>query len=191
MTHTSASCGPASTAASSAPDLPPGRVCAIHQPNLFPRVSTLGKLYAADRWIVLDNVSFARRDYRHRARLAAPAGPDRQQWLTLPAHLPHGYPTLINQARLADPCRSHRVVSLLHRQFYGPSRHWPAMREVLDTVLDVHDGTELVSDVARSSTLPTAAQSRCVTVVRSDWPISRRLPVRYRWSAVPRQWPVC
>ncbi|WP_329331391.1 WbqC family protein [Streptomyces sp. NBC_00663] len=103
-------------------------MCAIHQPNLFPRLSTLAKLYAADRWIVLDDVQFARRDYQHRARLAAPADPDRQQWLTLPAHLPHGRPTLINQARLADPSRSRRVVSLLIRQYYGRSRQWPATR---------------------------------------------------------------
>ncbi|MCX5265887.1 WbqC family protein [Streptomyces sp. NBC_00199] len=71
MTLTSASWAPASTAASSVPELPgadaPGRLCAIHQPNPFPRLSTLAKLYAADRWIVLDDVQFARRDYQHRA----------------------------------------------------------------------------------------------------------------------------
>jgi WbqC-like protein family len=45
--------------------------CAIHQPNLFPRLSTLFKLYATDIWIVLDTVQFNHRDYQHRARLAA------------------------------------------------------------------------------------------------------------------------
>ncbi|MEV0907289.1 WbqC family protein [Streptomyces hokutonensis] len=57
----------------------------IHQPNLFPRLSTLAKLFAADRWIVLDDVQFARRDYQNRTRLAALDDPSRQQWLTLPA----------------------------------------------------------------------------------------------------------
>ncbi|MFE7855726.1 WbqC family protein [Streptomyces sp. NPDC057403] len=96
MTLTSASWAPASTAASSAPEpprvSPSCGVCAIHQPNLFPRLPTLAKLFAADRWIVLDDVRFARGDYQHRARLAALDDPGRQQWPSLPTHLPHGAP---------------------------------------------------------------------------------------------------
>ncbi|MDG5801247.1 WbqC family protein [Streptomyces ossamyceticus] len=128
-------------------------MCAIHQPNLFPRLSTLAKLYAADRWIVLDDVQFARRDYQHRAPLAALDDPTRQQWLTLPTHLPYGRPTLINQALLAEPRRSRRTVSLLTRQYYGLSRHWPAVSEVLDVVLDRFETTDRVADLARTSTL--------------------------------------
>ncbi|MFF4551339.1 WbqC family protein [Streptomyces sp. NPDC001406] len=105
-------------------------MCAIHQPNLFPRLSTLAKPYAADRWIVLDDVQFARRDYQHRTRLASLEDPGRQQWLTLPTHLPHGRATLISQARLVDPRRSRRTVELLVRQYYRRSRHWGAVREV-------------------------------------------------------------
>lgn len=157
MTLTSASWARASTAASSVPESPsvgsPGEVCAIHQPNLFPRLSTLAKLYAADRWIVLGDVQFARRDYQHRARLAALDEPAHQQWLMLPTHLPDGRPTLISQARLADPGRSRRTVSLLVRQYYGRSRHWPAVREVLEAVLDEFEATDRVSDVARASTV--------------------------------------
>jgi len=41
-----------------------GPLCAIHQPNLFPRLSTLAKLFAADLWIALDDVQFARCHYR-------------------------------------------------------------------------------------------------------------------------------
>ncbi|WP_217185106.1 WbqC family protein [Streptomyces sp. AC495_CC817] len=128
-------------------------MCAIHQPNFFPRLSTLAKLFASDRWIVLDDVQFARRDYQHRARLAALDDPDRQQWLTLPTHLPHGRPTLINQALLAEPRRSRRTVSLLIRQFYGRSRHWPALSDVLDVVLDRFGTTDRVADLARTSTI--------------------------------------
>ncbi|MGJ5876472.1 WbqC family protein [Streptomyces griseiscabiei] len=130
-----------------------GGVCAIHQPNLFPRLSTLAKLYAADRWIVLDDVQFARRDYQHRARLASTDDPDRQQWLTLPTHLPHGRPTPVNQALLADPHRSRRTVGLLIRQFYGRSRHWLAVSEALEAVLDRFEDTNRVADLASTSTL--------------------------------------
>ncbi|MEU0818080.1 WbqC family protein [Streptomyces mirabilis] len=128
-------------------------MCAIHQPNLFPRLSTLAKLYSADRWIVLDDVQFARRDYQHRARLAALDDPDRQQWLTLPTCLPHGRPTLVNQARLADSRRSRRTVRLLIRQFYGRSPHWASVGEVLDAVLDLFETTDRVADLARTSTI--------------------------------------
>ncbi|MFJ5776497.1 WbqC family protein [Streptomyces sp. NPDC093094] len=157
MTLTSASWALASTAASSVPE-PPGAdtsdgLCAIHQPNLFPRLSTLAKLFAADRWIVLADVQFARRDYQHRARLAALDDPSRQQWLTLPTHLPHGRSTLISQARLVDPQRSRRAVHLLVRQYYGRSPHWKAVSDVLDAVLDTLDSSDRVADLARTSTI--------------------------------------
>jgi hypothetical protein len=47
-----------------------GLLCAIHQPNFLPRLSTLAKLYAADTWVILDDVQFTRRDYQHRCYLA-------------------------------------------------------------------------------------------------------------------------
>ncbi|MFF7143535.1 WbqC family protein [Streptomyces nodosus] len=128
-------------------------MCAIHQPNLFPRLSTLAKLYAADRWIVLDGVQFARRDYQHRARLADLNEPARQQWLTLPTHLPQGRSTLISQARLVDPQRTRRTVRLLVRQYFGRSPHWRAVSDVLDAALDTLDTSDRVADLARTSTI--------------------------------------
>ncbi|WP_436849202.1 WbqC family protein [Streptomyces atriruber] len=72
MPRTNPSSATASPAASSLPEpAAPGGLCAIHQPNLWPRLTTLAKLFAADHWIVLDDVQFARRDYQHRARIAA------------------------------------------------------------------------------------------------------------------------
>lgn len=59
MQRTSPSSATASRAALSPPDLPePGGLCAIHQPNFLPRLTTLAKLFAADYWIVLDDVQF-------------------------------------------------------------------------------------------------------------------------------------
>ncbi|MFH9672502.1 WbqC family protein [Streptomyces sp. NPDC017405] len=157
MTPTNASSAPASTAASSAPELlgagPPGGRCAIHQPNLFPRLARLAKLFTADRWIVLDDVQFARRDYQHRARLAALDDPARQQWLSLPTHLPRGRPTLISEARLVDRHRSRRSIELLVRQYYRRSRHWTVVRDVLGAVLDSVDTTDRVAGIAQASTV--------------------------------------
>ncbi|MFF1418251.1 WbqC family protein [Streptomyces sp. NPDC058280] len=142
----------ASPAVSSLPDLPePGGLCAIHQPNLFPRLTTLAKLFAADYWIVLDDVQFTRRDYQHRARLGALDEPDRRQWLTIPTCLPHGRSTLIRDALIDDPDRARRKTAGMLRQHYGASPHWPALALVLDQVLDTFD-TGRTAAVAAAST---------------------------------------
>ncbi|GGV87985.1 hypothetical protein GCM10015535_38310 [Streptomyces gelaticus] len=102
---------------------------------MFPRLTTLAKLFAADYWIVLDDVQFARRDYQHRARLAGLCDPARQQWLTIPTHLPSGRPTLIRDAVIDGPALArHRTAGML-RQHYGASPHWPALAQALDPVL--------------------------------------------------------
>ncbi|GAA3306078.1 WbqC family protein [Nonomuraea dietziae] len=155
MTPTSLFSAPGSTAASSAPEalLAGARRVAIHQPNLFPRLTTLAKLWAADCWVVLDNVQFARRDYQHRARLAALPDPGVRQWLSLATHLPEGRPTLIRDARLADPARCQRRVGQLLQQLYGRSRHWPLFQERLGPLLSLFDTTDRLSVISESSTL--------------------------------------
>lgn len=134
------------------PDRGKGDLCAIHQPNLFPRLSTLAKLYAADCWVVLDDVQFARRDYQHRALLGSLPDQRQRQWLTLPTHLPRGRPTLIHEARLVDPAKSRRKVALLLRQFYGTSPFWPCFREALRALLDLMQETDHADKIAETST---------------------------------------
>jgi hypothetical protein len=80
--------------------------CAIHQPNLFPRLSTLAKLFASDVWVALDDVQFARQDYQQRCRLASIGDIASQQWMTVPVHLPDGRATVINKVQIADPARA-------------------------------------------------------------------------------------
>ncbi|MEU6350157.1 WbqC family protein [Streptomyces sp. NPDC047072] len=152
MARTSPSTVTASPAASSPRDLlAPGGLCVIHQPNLFPRLTTLAKLFAADYWIVLDDVQFARRDYQHRARLAALDDPARQQWLTIPAHLPDGRPTLIRDVLIDDAVRARRRTRGMLRQHYGNSPHWPSLARALGPVLDAF-ATGRTATVAEMST---------------------------------------
>ncbi|MQA87250.1 MAG: hypothetical protein GEV03_22135 [Streptosporangiales bacterium] len=127
-------------------------MCAIHQPNFFPRLSTLAKLFASDVWVVLDDVQFARRDYQHRCRLAALADVDHQQWLTLPVHLPYGRATTIRDVRVIDPGRNRRRVARLLQHYYGRSPHWPALQEPLRKVLEVLDSTDRLADISEVST---------------------------------------
>ena len=156
MQRSSVSSSPDTTAPSSRPEQavphrPAGSV-AIHQPNLFPRLSTLAKLYAADCVIVLDDVQFTRRDYQHRTRLAAVDDAERWQWLSLDTHLPDGRATLVCDARIVNPTRCRRRVAELVRQHYRKSPHWATICEITDHVLDRFDDTDRTADIAEAST---------------------------------------
>ncbi|MET8394544.1 WbqC family protein [Streptomyces anthocyanicus] len=117
----------------------------------MPRLTTLAKLFVANYWIVLDDVQFTRRDYQHRARLAALDDLARQQWLTTPTCLPNGRPTLIREALIDDADRARRRTEGTLRQHYGASPHWPALVRALGPVLEAFD-TGRTAAVAETST---------------------------------------
>jgi hypothetical protein len=131
-----------------------GLLCAIHQPNFLPRLSTLAKLYAADTWIILDDVQFTRRDYQHRCYLAPV--PDARlpgRWLTLPVHLPGGRETLIRDARLAEPARTAKRTSSILRHYY---RHAAYRSEILNLIPGIEEtitGTGRLADVSEHATI--------------------------------------
>ncbi len=129
-----------------------GAVCAIHQPNLFPRWATLAKLLAADTWVVLDDVQFCRHDYQHRARLGNLEGQNRQ-WLVVPVHLPAGRGTPIKDVRLADPLLSQRRVKYLTRQHYRRTPGWERIAGLVDQVADRLGETDSLADVTGMSTM--------------------------------------
>lgn len=123
--------------------------CAIHQPNFFPRPSTLAKLLQADVWVVLDNVQFNARDYQHRARLAALTDPTAQQWLSLPVCRPNGRASLISELRLADRDTTRRRVEQLIRQYYRRAPYWSALTECFEKVqfaLEFGDPSQIAED---------------------------------------------
>lgn len=130
-----------------------GPWAAIHQPNLFPRLSTLAKLYAADRWVILDDVQFVRRDYQHRCRVGAPGEAGGYQWLTLPVHLPDGRATRINDVTIVEPKTCQRRVEGMLTQHYGRSPHWPRVRDVLREIVDLIGKTDHLDDIAVASTI--------------------------------------
>jgi len=154
MPPTSASSPTASTADSWPAEqlLPaPGGLCAIHQPNLLPRLSTLAKLFTADYWIVLDDVQFTRRDYQHRARPADLNEPDRRQWLSISTHLPHGRSTLIHQALITEPSRCRRRTARMLHQRYHSSPHWTWLRDAIEPTLDLFAVTDRTAVIAEAS----------------------------------------
>ncbi|WP_197519849.1 WbqC family protein [Pseudonocardia sp. HH130630-07] len=127
-----------------------GRVCAVHQPNLFPRWRTLTKLLAADTWVVLDDVQFCRRDHQNRSLLRAGSTP---RWLVAPVRLPHGRRTLIQDAVLVDRATTVKRIALLTRQYYGRRAGWPVVEEAVDSVAEAVRTSHSLRDVAELSTI--------------------------------------
>jgi hypothetical protein len=132
--------------------MPEIKLCAIHQPNLFPRLSTLAKLYAADTWVVLDDVQFNSRDYQHRCRLAQLNNPQAQQWLSLSVHRPHGQASRLNEVQLVERRKSQRRAALLIQQYYGRSPHWPVLQAPLVRLFDHLDRADSLTTVTEAST---------------------------------------
>lgn len=128
------------------------RTCAVHQPNFFPRLSTLAKLYAADIWVVLDDVQFSRRDYQHRARLGPVDDLARQQWMSLSVTRPNGRSTHIRDVRIVDPGICRRRVERMTRQHHGPAPYWLTVGDVVGRVVEIMGQTDRLTEVATTST---------------------------------------
>lgn len=143
-------------------------LCAIHQPNLLPRLSTLAKIYSADTWVVLDDVQFTRRDYQHRARLADLKDTGRQQWLSVPVHLPAGRSTRIREASIADVDVAVGRMRGLVQQYFRRSPHWPAVCEILDHTIDAIAAKSLSSTAEASTQALLRILRWDGTVVRSS-----------------------
>ncbi|SCE56287.1 WbqC-like protein family protein [Streptomyces sp. OspMP-M43] len=193
MLRTNPSSTPTSPAASSLPELSsPSSLCAIHQPNFMPRLTTLAKLFASDHWIVLDDVQFARRDYQHRARIATLDGLGPNRWLTIPTHRPSGRATLVRDTLIADRAAARRRASSILRQQYGTRPHWPALDRALQPVWNAFD-------TGRAAPVATASTRALLELLGWDSPLGcsprrspagtrrrrRRRRARYRSSASP------
>ena len=84
---------------------------ADHQPNFLPRLPTLAKLYAADIWIILDDIQFNRRDYQHRCYLRRCPTPNSQTMADHPRS-PAWRPDNPDQGRPARRARPDREARL-------------------------------------------------------------------------------
>lgn len=125
--------------------------CAVHQPNLFPRISTLFKLYSADIWIVLDDVQFNARDYQNRAWLQSPHGGS-GQWLTLTTRKPGGRATRIRDVTLVDPLKNEKRLLSLTKQYYGRCRRWSLLQPIVEHTADAARDRKTLAQIGELST---------------------------------------
>jgi hypothetical protein len=115
-------------------------------------MSTLAKLYAADIWVVLDDVQFAARDYQHRCRLAELEDVTNSQWLSLRVDRPQGLSTKIEDVRLLEPEKCQRRTEQMLKQYYSSSDYWSEFDVSLQSVLQRFSATASVAKIAEQTT---------------------------------------
>jgi hypothetical protein len=103
---------------------------AIHQPHYLPYLGYLDKLDAADVFIVLDTVQYAKHDWQNRNRIRTKDG---WQWLTVPVI--DRFPERIDQVEVnarTDWPRKHGQALRLH---YGGCRFWDTLGPLLTDLI--------------------------------------------------------
>ncbi|CAG4927324.1 unnamed protein product, partial [Acidithrix sp. C25] len=100
------------------------QLVSIHQPNLFPRVTTLTKILLSNIYVPLTEVQFTQRDYQHRFRISDRLDHEQIRWLTVPVHLTNGQKTLLTDVQIVKPqmCAQHLFDTL--RYHYGLTPGW-------------------------------------------------------------------
>lgn len=114
---------------------------AIHQPQYLPWLGFLDKAARADRFILLDDVQFARRNFQNRTRVATAHGP---LWLTIPIHAP-GHQTAGTEIR---DLRAGADLAAIKRKHFRTLQHlysrapgWDLARErIADLLLAPKEG---------------------------------------------------
>ena len=163
-----------------------GRVCAIHQPNLFPRMRTLGKLFAASKWVVLTRVQANLRDFQQRALFADYRDVQSQQWFSLRLDRPPlGRSTQISELTLSSPRDS--TVALLEslRHRYRRSPYWG------DVWPSLESGIEELSLQGNLADFSTASTGHLLRLARWNGSIVRDNLIETRQERTQRLVDLC
>jgi hypothetical protein len=163
-----------------------GRICAIHQPNLFPRMRTLGKLFSASKWVVLTHVQANLRDFQQRALFADYRDVESQQWFSLRLDRPSlGRSTQIWELTLSSPKDSATALleSLRHR--YRRSPYWRELWPSLES------GIEELSLQGSLEGFSTASTEYLLRLARWDGSIVRDHLIETRQERTQRLVDLC
>ncbi len=138
---------------------------AAHQPQYLPWLGYFDKMDAADCFVVLDSVQFAKNDWQNRNRIKSVAG---WQWLTVPVR--HRFPQPISEAAIDNGSawgRKHLQALVTnysgapffepHRPFFEKvyGREWTRLSELNQTILAyLADALGIRTKLVLASTLP-------------------------------------
>lgn len=118
------------------------RLAAV-QSNYIPWKGYFDLINSVDRFVLLDEVQYTRRDWRNRNRIKV-AGATR--WLTIPVEVKGRYHQRIDETRIADPgwARSH-FKTIVHA--YRRAPHFDAVAALLEGLYEEHGSAQLLSEV--------------------------------------------
>lgn len=117
----------------------------IHQPNLFPRLKVLQKIYHSDVYVCYDDVQFVRNDWQNRVFIRG-LKDLRQFWLSIPVNRPNGQKSKINEVKIVD---NNNIAALIERQLsnsYSTSKYWDEIQDYLCPVVSGIREFDLLSD---------------------------------------------
>jgi len=140
---------------------------AIHQPNYLPWAGFFFKAWAADTFVLLDDVPLSRRSYTRRTRIRKAKNSPDWCWLSIPLkHAPTDTP--IRNVEIHHDGRWPRKHFRKLRNAYAGTPHWEALAPLLD------------SWFARAGEFPRLADWNCF-LLRNICNLLGRCP-RFVWA---------
>ena len=120
-------------------------IASIHQPNLFPRLKVLQKIFHSDIYICYDDVQFVRNDWQNRTLLRNIK--DLQLfWAVVPVHKPFGQKSKINEVTIIEPNKTTETLRKQLSNAYGSSKYWKEIQEYISPVIQSACSSNLLSD---------------------------------------------
>lgn len=141
-------------------------IVSIHQPNLFPRLKVLQKIYNSNTYICYDDVQFVRNDWQNRVFLRN-SKDLRSFWMVIPVNKPNGQKSKINEIEIID---ANVTASIIERQLYYAYVSSPYWKEVKDYI------GYIVSDIRKFDLLADYlyySLQKLVTIICPDVKIVR------------------
>lgn len=108
-------------------------VAAIHQPNLFPRLKVLQKIFDCDVYIIFDDAQFVRNDWQNRVWIRNLKSKE-PFWLNIPVHKPSGQKSLINEVTIINPHKTAQLVRKQISEAYSASPFWFQIHSYINDV---------------------------------------------------------
>lgn len=120
-------------------------IISIHQPNLFPRIKVLKKIFNSDIYVCYDDVQYVRNDWQNRVFIRNYKTQEKS-WLSIPVIKPNGQKSKINEIKI---CENTSALKMLRKKLYynyHASLFWDEMAIYLDEVFKIFESSTYLSD---------------------------------------------
>jgi len=111
-------------------------IVSIHQPNLFPRIKVLQKIFHSDTYICYDDVQFVRNDWQNRVFIRN-IKDLRLFWLSIPVVKPNGQKSKINEVNIHEQKKIIAELRCKIEKAYASSKHWSEIQAYVEPAINV------------------------------------------------------